>query len=93
VSSMLATIRSCSVIGPEGTFVEVEIDLSNGLAAFIIIGLPDNAVNESRERVTANAFPSPNTNVAAKECVIIAFDLLISYRKSAFGMPIKCHCF
>ncbi len=48
---MLAKIRSCAVTGLEGTLVEVEVDLSNGLAAFTIVGLPDAVVNESRERV------------------------------------------
>ena len=48
---MLAKVQSCAVIGLEGALVEVEVDLSNGLAAFTIVGLPDAAVNESRERV------------------------------------------
>src|SRR6266446_2803222 len=49
--SMLAQVQSCAVIGLEGAIVEVEVDLSNGLAAFTIVGLPDTAINESRERV------------------------------------------
>jgi magnesium chelatase family protein len=48
---MLAKVRSCAIIGLEGALVEVEIDISNGLAAFTIVGLPDAAINESRERV------------------------------------------
>ena len=48
---MLAKVQSCAVIGLEGALVEVEIDISNGLMAFNIVGLPDAAVNESRERV------------------------------------------
>src|SRR5437016_12367602 len=52
-SSMLAKVQNCEVIGLEGALVEVEIDLSNGLQAFTIVGLPDAAVNESRERVRA----------------------------------------
>ena len=48
---MLAKVQSCAVIGLEGALVEVEVDISNGLAAFTIVGLPDAAVNESRERV------------------------------------------
>ena len=40
------------VVGPEGVIVEVEVDYSNGLPpAVIIVGLPDAAVQESRERV------------------------------------------
>jgi len=50
---MLAMVRSCAVVGLEGALVEVEVDLSNGLAAFMIVGLPDAAVNEAKERVKA----------------------------------------
>ncbi|HET8911841.1 MAG TPA: YifB family Mg chelatase-like AAA ATPase [Ktedonobacteraceae bacterium] len=48
---MLAKAKSCAVVGLEGALIEVEVDLSNGLAAFNVVGLPDAAVNESRERV------------------------------------------
>src|SRR5438876_8922392 len=50
---MLAKARSCAVIGLEGALVEVEVDLANGLAAFNIVGLPDAAVNEAKDRVRA----------------------------------------
>ena len=38
---MLAKVRSCAVIGLEGALIEVEVDLSNGLAGFMIVGLPN----------------------------------------------------
>ena len=50
---MLAMARSCAVVGLEGALVEVEVDLANGLAAFTIVGLPDAAVNEAKDRVRA----------------------------------------
>jgi len=50
---MLAKARSCAVVGLEGALVEVEVDLANGLAAFNIVGLPDAAVNEAKDRVRA----------------------------------------
>ena len=50
-SNMLSRVFSCAVIGLEGVIVEVEVDYSNGLPAVIIVGLPDAAVQESRERV------------------------------------------
>src|SRR5713101_7530507 len=50
---MLAKVRSCAVVGLEGALVEVEVDLSNGLAGFMIVGLPDTAVNEAKDRVRA----------------------------------------
>jgi len=48
---MLARIYSCSIIGLETAIVEVEVDTGQGLPAMIIVGLPDTAVQESRERV------------------------------------------
>jgi magnesium chelatase family protein len=48
---MLAKVTSCALIGLEGVIVEVEVDISPGLPAFTIVGLPDAAVQEARERV------------------------------------------
>lgn len=50
---MLARVFSCAVIGLEGVVVEVEVDTGRGLPKIIIVGLPDAAVQESRERVQA----------------------------------------
>ena len=50
---MLATIQSCAVVGLDGYIVQVEVDISPGLPAFNIVGLPDAAVQEARERVRA----------------------------------------
>ena len=44
---MLAKVRSCAVIGLEGALIEVEVDLSNGLAGFMIVGLPDLPLRSS----------------------------------------------
>jgi hypothetical protein len=41
---MLAKVRSCAVIGLGGALLEVEVDLSNGLAGFMIVGLPDTVM-------------------------------------------------
>ena len=48
---MLAKSKTCAVVGLDGYIVEVEADISPGLPAFTIVGLPDTAVQESRERV------------------------------------------
>jgi magnesium chelatase family protein len=50
---MLAKVYSCAVVGLEGALVEVEVDTANGLPSFVVVGLPDTAVQESRERVQA----------------------------------------
>ena len=50
---MLARVFSCAVIGLDGVVVEVEVDTGLGLPGMTIVGLPDAAVQESRERVQA----------------------------------------
>src|SRR5436309_1158104 len=48
---MLAKTNSCAVIGLDGQIVEVEVDISHGLTAFNVVGLPEKPVQEARERV------------------------------------------
>ena len=48
---MLAKVKSCAIIGLDGAIIEVEVDITRGLPAFAIVGLPDAAVQESKERV------------------------------------------
>ena len=50
---MLAKVGTCAVVGLEGALVEVEVDIGHGLPAFSIVGLPDTAVTEAKERVRA----------------------------------------
>ena len=64
---MLATIRSLGVKGIGGYGVSVEVFVSNGLVNYDIVGLPDAAVKEARERVRAaiksNGFKFPVSRV------------------------------
>jgi magnesium chelatase family protein len=48
---MLAKVNSCAVVGLDGHMVQVEVDISPGLPKFFVVGLPDEAVQEARERV------------------------------------------
>lgn len=50
---MLARVTGCTVVGIEGKLVEVEVYLSSQLPSFDIVGLPDTAVREARDRVRA----------------------------------------
>jgi magnesium chelatase family protein len=49
----LARTRSVALVGVRGQVVEVEVDLGRGLPAVVIVGLPDAALNEARDRVRA----------------------------------------
>lgn len=48
---MFTILKSGSISGIDGNVIDVEVDISKGMPAFSIVGLPDNAVKESKERV------------------------------------------
>ncbi len=48
---MLSTLYSMGLQGLEGYLIETEVDVSSGLPTFVVVGLPDEAVRESRDRV------------------------------------------
>ena len=50
---MFCRIKSYSMFGIKAVPVSVEVDASQGLPGFTLVGLPDNAVRESRERVVS----------------------------------------
>ena len=50
---MVATVATVAYLGLEARAVEVQVQLSTGIPRFVIVGLPDKAVAESRERVRA----------------------------------------
>src|SRR3972149_1659966 len=50
---MHAKIYSATTVGISAHLVEVEVDLSFGLIKMAIVGLPDKAINESKERIRA----------------------------------------
>ena len=50
---MTATVATVAYLGLEARAVEVQVQLASGIPAFVIVGLPDKAVAESRERVQA----------------------------------------
>ncbi len=58
---------SAALVGIDAAAVEIESDVSNGLPAFIIVGLPDAAVQEARERVKTamknSGFSFPRTRL------------------------------
>ncbi|MEH1894848.1 MAG: YifB family Mg chelatase-like AAA ATPase [Nostoc sp.] len=50
---MLARVWSASIVGIDAVKVGVEVDVSGGLPGIVVLGLPDSAIQESRERVKA----------------------------------------
>jgi magnesium chelatase family protein len=64
---MLAKVLSGAIVGLTGEIVEVEVDIASGLPNLIVVGLPDTAVQEARERVRSavrnSGFAFPNRRV------------------------------
>ena len=84
---MLARVYSCAVIGLEGVIVEVEVDYSNGLPAVIIVGLPDAAVQESRERVQT-AIKNAGLNFPRHRVVVNLAPASVRKEGPAYDLPI-----
>jgi magnesium chelatase family protein len=65
----LACVATFSIHGIDSREVTVEVDIRGGLSAFTIVGLPDRAVREARERVRAalknSGFEFPEVRVTA----------------------------
>ncbi|HBB27015.1 TPA: magnesium chelatase [Candidatus Gracilibacteria bacterium] len=64
---MFSKVFSVSVNGLSGNKIDVELDVSNGMPAFNIVGLPDAAIQESKERVRSalknSGFSFPSTRI------------------------------
>jgi magnesium chelatase family protein len=65
---MVPTITTAAINGLDAVLIDVQADVSNGLPATIIVGLPDTAVQESKERIKSaikhSSFSYPGTRVA-----------------------------
>ena len=84
---MLSRVYSCAVVGLEGVIVEVEVDYTNGLPAVIIVGLPDAAVQESRERVQT-AVKNAGLNFPRHRIVVNLSPAAIRKEGPAYDLPI-----
>ncbi|MBU0514777.1 MAG: ATP-dependent protease, partial [Proteobacteria bacterium] len=84
---MLAKVISGAVLGVDAYLVEVEVDLSAGLPGFTTVGLPDNAVKESKDRVRAalknSGYPYP-----AKRITVNLAPADVRKEGSAFDLPV-----
>jgi magnesium chelatase family protein len=84
---MLSKILSSAVLGIDAYIIQVEADISPQLPSFTTVGLPDNAVKESRERVQSaiknSGFTFPN-----KKITINLAPADIKKEGSAFDLPI-----
>jgi magnesium chelatase family protein len=84
---MLARVYSCAVIGLEGVVVEVEVDTGLGLPGMTIVGLPDTAVQESRERVQA-AVKNAGIEFPRKRIIVNLAPASVRKEGPAYDLPI-----
>jgi magnesium chelatase family protein len=83
----LALTSSISLTGLIGNLIDVEVDISDGLPGYILLGLPDAALNESKDRVRAALVNSgeiwPN-----KKVTVSLSPAWLPKSGSAFDLPI-----
>jgi len=84
---MLSIIKSAALMGIDSYPVDVEVDLSNGLPAFDIVGLPDSAVKESRERVRT-AIRNSNYSFPVKRITVNLAPADTKKEGASFDLPI-----
>src|SRR5918997_3113322 len=84
---MLARIRSAAVLGIDAYLVDVEVDITNGLPSFSTVGLPQGAVKEGRERVSA-ALVNAGFSFPLRRITVNLAPADIRKDGSAFDLPI-----
>src|SRR5690606_34519540 len=84
---MLAQVRSGAVLGVEAYAVSVEVDLASGLPQMQVVGLPQGAVREGRERVTA-ALKNSGFVLPPRKITINLAPADVPKAGSAFDLPI-----
>ncbi|MFC2008206.1 YifB family Mg chelatase-like AAA ATPase [Chloroflexota bacterium] len=84
---MLAKVKSAAVVGLEGRLVDVEADISSGLPSLTIVGLPDTAVQEARERVRV-AIRNSGCSFPMKRIVVNLAPADLKKAGPAYDLPI-----
>jgi len=84
---MLASLRSATLFGVEACAVHVEVDVSFGMPAFTMVGLPDASVRESRDRVKS-AIRNSGFEFPAHRITVNLAPADVRKAGSAFDLPI-----
>ncbi len=84
---MVATVATTAYLGLEARAVEVQCQISAGMAPFVVVGLPDKAVRESTERVRA-AISSMGLALPPKRIVVNLSPADLPKEGSHFDLPI-----
>src|SRR5881394_736803 len=84
---MLARVRSAAVLGIDAYLVEVETDIASGLPTFVTVGLPQGAVKEARDRVSA-ALANTGYTFPLRRITVNLAPADVRKEGSAFDLPI-----
>ncbi|MBL8025666.1 MAG: hypothetical protein JNL74_04610, partial [Fibrobacteres bacterium] len=84
---MLTLMRSSAVMGIEAYTVTIEVDASRGLPGYSLVGLPDTAVKEGRERIFS-AIKNSGYGLPPLRIVINLAPADIRKEGSAYDLPI-----
>ena len=84
---MLARVRSAAILGIDAYPIDVEVDVGRGLPSFSIVGLPDPAVQEARERVRA-AIRNAGYDAPARRITVNLAPADVHKVGSSFDLPI-----
>ena len=84
---MVARIRTVAFLGIDAVEVEAQVTIAGGLPAFMVVGLPDKAVAESRERVRA-ALTAMGLALPPKRIIVNLAPADLAKEGSHFDLPI-----
>ncbi len=84
---MLSQVKSMSVLGLDGYLVHIQVDLSSGLPSWDIVGLPDTAIKESKQRVHA-ALKNIHLDLPSRKIIINLAPANLKKEGSNFDLPI-----
>lgn len=84
---MISKVFSACVQGVDSSEVDVEVDISNGLPAFSVVGLPDTAIRESRDRIKA-AIKNTGLHFPDKRITVNLAPADIRKEGAGFDLPI-----
>ncbi len=84
---MISVLNSTALCGLDGYIVDVETDISNGMPGFDIVGLPDAAVKESKERIRA-AIKNSGLTLPTKRITVNLAPADIKKEGAHFDLPI-----
>jgi len=84
---MISRVLSAAVSGVDSYIIDVEVDIANGLPSFSVVGLPDAAIRESRDRIKA-AIKNTGFKFPEKRITVNLAPSDIRKEGSGFDLPI-----